>query len=306
LAKSPYHDLPAVLQKHLPQMFQSYPNLRTATPSSWFAWTEDKVVAHNKAICHADLLHDGDGWDEMITAVPKNDELSLEYLRMLIRGPFRSMSDLIKLDRIKDNYFLHLLSLDKWPANILMNFCIASRVPIEFHFMLDTWSSRCEIGFDPTLAWLLTYSYGSKIDNQQFNTRTFSIHRPGHMWLDPASNWKNILAGHMEKVSRPFKTHPFDSTPTNIIWGHCSDYQKLQSMTDEEISVFYEQPIKVFEAPPPPPPPPPIKKYKPGVMVIHQLPPLANLGLAPQWAFVNQNQQLQPPVDMEMVHDNGF
>ena len=258
MAKSPYADLPEVLKKNLPAMFKSYPNLNTDNPSSWFVWADDKVKSYNATICHARMCYDGTGWMNMITAVPKNDQLSLEYLRMLIRGPFRSLSDLIKLDRVGKNYYLHLLSLNKWPANVLMNFCIASRVPIEFDYLLPVWAKRCEVGFDPTLAFLLTYSYDGCMyyTNQQHTYRSFNMARSGHMWLDPKSNWLNILDGTFENVSKPFNTHPGDSRPTNIIWGYCNDHKKLVDMTDEQIAEFYQQPIKIFEPPPPPAPKP--------------------------------------------------
>lgn len=229
------------------------------------------------------MIYDGSGFDEMVTAVPKSDELSLEYLRMLIRGPFRSMSDLIKIDRIKNNYYLHIMELGKWPANVLMNFCIASRIPIEFGYLLSPWAKRCEAGFDPTLAFLLTYSYGCKntlygVADEQFDYRSFSVARSGHMWLDPASKWMNILTGMPEKVSKPFKTHPGDSRPTNLIWGHCNDHQQLREMTDEQIADFYTQPLVVLEPLPEPPPP---KKAKQHNYI------LPNFNYAPPQGLVN-------------------
>lgn len=231
------------------------------------------MVAHNIDICHAQMCYDGEGWNDMITAVPKHDELSLEYLRMLVRGPFRSMSDLIKIDRIKDNYYLHLMSLDKWPANVLMNFCIASRTPIEFDFLLSNWAKRCEAGFEPTLAFLLTYSYGyDPYSKKQHTGRSFNMHRSGHMWLDPASKWSNILNGLFEGASKPFKTHPQSSRPTNIIWGHCADYTALQKMTDDEIAAFYTQPVQILE-----PPPKPIIYPKMKKPVYHAMPYVGNL-----------------------------
>lgn len=230
-------------------MFSTYPKLSSPVPSSWFAWTGDRVLSGNAEICHAKIVHYNPGLDELITAVPNNTEVGLEYLRMLIRGPFRSMSDLIKLDRIKDNYYLHCLSLGKWPANVLMNFCIASRVPIEFKYLLTSWAKRCEAGFDPTLAFLLTYSYGGDSNGVQSNIRNFTIHRSGHIWLDPASSWSNILHGVIENQSRMYKTHPNDCRPTNCIWGHCSDYKQLVKMDDDEIAAFYTQPVQVFEKP---------------------------------------------------------
>lgn len=282
-------------------MFASYPDLAEKTPSSWFAWTGDKVISHTKEICHAKLCYDGTGWDNLITAVPKNDELSLEYLRMLIRGPFCSMSDLIKLDRVGKNYFLHLLCLNKWPANVLMNFCIASRVPIEFEFLLSPWAARCDKGFEPTLAFLLTYSYGSKWGEPvQHDYRSFDMARVGHMWIDPGSNWTNILFGTFQDVSKPFTTHPQDARPTNLIWGHCDDYWKLQKMTDDEIAAFYTQPIQVLE--PPPPPQPVFKKAKKFVFQPYGEPQPAPMN--PEQAYIQAMQALAQH-DMQIAQLNN-
>ncbi len=302
-AKSPYGDLPEVFKKYLPPMFAAYPKHCHTKPSSWFAWTGEKVIAHNLAACHAHLCYDGNGWDELITAVPKSDELSLEYLRMLIRGPFRSMSDLIRLDRIKANYYLHCLSLDKWPANVLMNFCIASRVPIEFDLFLKPWAKRVEAGFNDVLAFLLTYSYGSDYNDSQHETRTFNVARGGHLWLDPGSSWPNIMSGSFINLSKPFKTHAKNACPTNNIWGYSVDWSLLRGMTDEEIAAFYTQPIQVIEPPPP---------HKPKVFVKKQNPHMINVIPAgqfqfqpPVWALANQDQPFPDPL-IEVDDDDEF
>lgn len=285
MAKSPYADLPEVLKNNLPALFKSYPNLEEASPSSWFGWSGDKIIAFNEKVCHRDMTYSV-GLDEMVTAVPKTDELSLEYLRMLIRGPFCSMADLIKLDRVGSNYYLHILSLDKWPANVLYNFCIASRTPIEFGFLLSNWAKRCEAGFDPTLAFLLTYSYGwHSTEHTQGTVRDFSVHRPGHLWFDAASNWYFIINGLFTNVSKPFKTDPSYCTPCNTIWGHSDDYRRLKLMSDDEIAAFYTQPVKIYEKPPEPIKLAPKKKggYLPP-------PPYAFPPLIPAANFVIQQQ----------------
>ncbi len=250
MAKSPYAELPGPLKQKLPAMFASYPNLNKDKPSSWIMWSGEKVVDFTLDICHAKMAHASSGWDEMVTAVPNSSEVALEYLRMLVRGPFRSMSDLIRLDRVKDNYYLHLLSLSKWSANVLMNFCIASRVPIEHKFMLEPWAKRCELGFNPTLAFLLTYSYGSDANQKIGTERDFSFYRSGHMWLDPSSSWSQIIQGVITGQSASYKIRPASCRPTNVIWGHCKDYVQLKLMSDDEISEFYTQPIEVYEKPP--------------------------------------------------------
>lgn len=270
-------------------MFQDYAILDESRPSSWIVWkTGSKPLIRKAKICHADMRYDDPGLDNLVTAVPKSDELSLEYLRMLIRGPFRSLSHLIRLDRLKNYYYLHCLSLDQWPANVLMNLCIASRLPIEFAYLLEPWAKRCEKGFDPTLAFLLTYSFGSKQDT----SRTFSFTRPGHLWLDAGSSWTKILTGTMVNLSETYKVKPQASTPTNVIWGHSPDYQKIGSMSDEQIADFYKLPPVVEKPQPPPPKPLPKKK-----------------GLGYAQAILQQmqlDQEAQPAIDLgQILHGGG-
>lgn len=240
-------------------MFASYPKLGPPSPSSYIMWSKENATAVNGAVCHSKMPLLSLAYDNLVTAVPNNSEIALEYIRMLIRGPFRSMSDLIRLDRVGTNYYLHCLNIGIWPANVLMNFCIASRVPIEFKHFLEPWAKRCDAGYDPILAFLLTYSYGDSgpVFDYKYNTdgeRTFSVQRPGHLWFDPASNWLNIMHGVIEKPSVSYRTRPYACLPTNIIWGHSGDYQKLKTMSDEEIAEFYETPIKIYEKPEPPAP----------------------------------------------------
>lgn len=212
-------------------------------------WNGDEDTAYNMAICHAAMAHHHSSYTDLVTAVPDSSEVALEYLRMLVRGPFRSVSDLIKLDRVGSNYFLHCLRLDKWPANVLMNFCIASRVPIEFKYLLGPWAKRCEAGFDPVLAFLLTYSYGADLNNKPYQYRSFAFHKPGHLWFDPASNWSNLLNGVIEKASGSYYDFPQACRPTNVIWGHTKEYDLLKKMTDEEIAAYYTQAIEVYQKP---------------------------------------------------------
>lgn len=250
MAKALLNDLPVDLpKKTLESMFTTYPKLNLSHPTSYVLWSGEKIKTHLSEICHASMRYEKDNWDQLVTAVPKSDQLSLEYLRMLIRGPFRSMAHLIRLDRVKDNYYIHCMSLDLWPANVLFNFCIASRIPIEFDYFLKPWATRCEAGFDATLAFLLTYSYGKTPKDK---VRSFYNDRVGHLWLDPASSWTNILHGEFINPSAPFKTNPNGVTPTNCIWGISEDYKKLKTMSDEEVAEFYEVPIRIAELPPQP------------------------------------------------------
>jgi hypothetical protein len=290
-----------IVQQNLPKLFKTYPNLNLHHPSSWFVWNaEGKVLPRLTEICHAKMCTDGAGWDDLITAVPKSDPVSIAYLRMLINGPFKSFSDLIALkhvshkSKIKDmekdaivvktvrNYYLHCANLCDWPANVLYNFCIASRIPIEKPEYLDPWSKGVEIGFDPVLAFLLTWSANGKdfVDPRPFPWM-------GHLWIDPSADWKRVLSGDMTKMSGSFKEHPTAATPSNCIWGNSKEYKKIMHMSAEKVSALFGLKIEPPAADPPKPAARPnfIKPYKPHGFNYGQGQALANAVQAMQALF---------------------
>jgi hypothetical protein len=254
---------------YLGKFFDGYPSHCETTPSSWVVWNDTASKEFILRACHAELQLLKPEWTDMITAVPFSDENSLEYLRMLIRGPFRSLSDLIRLERIDKNYALLLSDLNRWPANVLMNFCIASRVPIEFKTFLPPWAELCEKGYDPTLAFLIVYSRGYKVyrysgeDKNPASTilpRSFDVDRGGHMWVDPSSSWSNVLNGNIVKPSQAFTVAPSEVCPTNVIWGTSDDWKVIQNLTDEQVVEFFTSRIEVLIPPPMWVPPPKKKK----------------------------------------------
>lgn len=266
LAKNLLNSAPdGALKKNLPQLFKSYPNLSSGMPSSYFLWSDEPPVTADffTKVCHADMNMLSPGFDHLVTACPKSDEISLAYQQMLIHGPFRALSDLIGLHKVGDNYYLLCSELGKWPANVLYNFCIASRVPLEYPDYLPYWAELVQAGYDQTLAFLLSYSVRG--DSSQ-KYRDFP--RQNHLWVDPASNWRNILTGEMVKMAPSFKDYPKGCNPCNVIWGNWIDYGKISSMSAEEVSAYLELKIEVPAAPPPPVPK--FKKNKYDAFVVAQ------------------------------------
>lgn len=230
--------LPDNVIEVLPALFQTYPKLNQSTPSSWIVWKNDgEVKQRYSAICHASMATDGPGWDELITAVPQSNSISLGYQRMLINGPFRAFSDLISLSKSEDFYYLHCSKLDKWPANVLFNYCIATRLPIEWNHYLPLFNELVEKGFDQTLAFLLSYATRGKGETEW----NFPFH--GHMWLDAASDWTRVLSGDMTKLSTSFKERPQGCRPCNAIWGHSEAHNEFRGKTFEEVAEFFNVPI---------------------------------------------------------------
>jgi hypothetical protein len=237
--------------KSLSKLIKTYENLDTIRPTSFIIWSDQPphLEEYYHKICHRDMPFLEPGFDHLITAVPKNDPIALAYIQMLITGPFRAFADLISLEQLDGQYFLRCSQLDKWPANVLYNLCIASRVPIEKAEYLEYWADLTEKGYDPTLAFLLSYSKGG---NAKRSGRTYPD--TGHMWVDPSSNWRNVIDGVMTQMSPSFKEYPAGCRPCNVIWGHSLDCVKvLAEMSDEAVSEFYQLPIEPVAKPPPVP-----------------------------------------------------
>lgn len=238
------HTPPAL---ELTNLFLSYPGLAPECPSSWFVWSDNSGIppkAKIATICHADMRFHGEGFDHLVTACPKADPLSIRYIRMLIHGPFKAFSDTISLRTHKGLYYIQVDHLEKWPANVLFNFCIATRVPIEFPQLFELWNELTKSGYPELFAFLLSYT----TDGVPFK-RERSFPSRNHLWFDPAADWTKILAGHPDLTCKDFKGYPSHILPTNQIWGKSDAHYKLSNMTDDKVAEFFG--VKRHEKPAP-------------------------------------------------------
>lgn len=194
------------------------------------------------------------GFDHLVTAFPKSDIASITYIRMLIHGPFRAFSDLITLKRASgEDYYLRVSHLERWPANVLFNFCIASRVPIEFPHLFDHWGELIGAGYPEVFAFLLSYT----TDGSAFKSKR-KFPNNNHFWFDPAADWLRILEGTPDMSAAPFKSVPLAILPTNTIWGRAETCRKLESMSDEDAAEYFGVTIRR---------PAPVKKAKPSTFL---------------------------------------
>lgn len=211
-------------EKLIYSLVDTYDKLNSETPSSYVIFNDEFTMVKEffVEVCHADLCSPykvSPGYTTLLTAMPKVDELSNQYINWLIAGPFRSMQDKISIHEYADSYYIKCSRLAEWPANVLYNFCIATRVPIEKPDYLYVWKSLMDHGVDVNLAFALSpYTYAG------LNT---PIQSPGpvcnnHMWFDSASSIINITKGTFDPngVSKPsFFAKPTACSPTNVIWG---------------------------------------------------------------------------------------
>lgn len=236
-------------------LFESYTsiNVDKGQPSSYMLVRDEPAYVKTYCLvaCHAGMKNvDPNVFDRLVTAVPKAAKNDLAYLSMLINGPFRCISDLIHLiqDAETGLWYLECTDLDKWPADVLYNFCIASRVSIEWPHLLDYWASLVTLGYDPTLAFLISQSNSGK---EFAGERAWDFDH--HMWFDASSDWRLILKGDPATIAPSFKSSPPSCIPCNRIWGSSADYIKLLTATDKEIAQFFDM-EPVVPAPPLPKP----------------------------------------------------
>lgn len=240
--KSPENKVFNIEDKLLPEMFATYASIKRdiANPSSFILWNNE--TGASKAcflrVCHADMRYGAVDIkpDEMVTAIPFTDEIDLFYQRMLLSGPFRAVADHIELKtggtRGKYHY-AHITDLGTFPANVLNNYCIATRLPIEHSHLLPMFEKMLEKGYDETFSILLSFSRSGKINGPR--TMALGGTNSNHMWFDSSSNWANLLKGNFEKPSRPYKFNPLDTIPANSIWGTDADMaRKMRGIGDDE------------------------------------------------------------------------
>lgn len=242
--KLPYKVPLSIVAERLPSFFKTYDTLNDVRPSSWIVWKDEdeKSVLFAKEACHANMT-ESVGFDNLITAMPNSDPISIAYQKMLLNGPFQAVSDMINIGYIPNKYYIHCTDLEKWPSNLLFNYCIATRVPIEHAELLPLWSELTLKGYDPTLAFLLSYTTRGSVDNSR------SFPNLVHFWFDSASDWRRILKGDPTRLSRMYKTNPSDCTPCNVLWGKSQDYQEIMGLSDEEVSKFFDLPIEPYVKP---------------------------------------------------------
>lgn len=258
------------VEQNIPKLIATYPGVTGEHPSSWFCVNQEgNGNAWYDNACHSTMCYADKGkWDELYTGVPKDDEIGIAYQRMLIHGPFKAYSDLISLEQHGKHYVLHVTDLDKIPANVLYNFCVASRVPVEHSQLLKPWYDGVQLGFDPTLSFLLSYSTnGQPFDKK----RTFNGDRnqTNHFWFYKDADWMRIIKGDVvpNVLSKPYKEHPGGCRPTNVIWGAANYNIQFAELTAEAISEKLGVPIEPLVADPEKPAALP-KKQKPNAYLM--------------------------------------
>lgn len=180
-----------------------------------------------KDICHASVSSDYKHKDQLITSIPLKTDCDIHFIEMLMKFPFRQFADKISLETSDTGeFYLRVRQVQQIPPQVLYNIAIASRTPLEHgHYYFKRWTELAQAGVNPMLAFILSThnlsdTYKSDPLEWTFDSIEGDIY---HFFLDPTSNWTNIIEGTVE-------THKYDCcTPCNKIWGN-SDYDFFESL----------------------------------------------------------------------------
>lgn len=270
-----------------------------AKPSSWITYADDttRVNAHYLEPCHASILYESKGAKGLIAACPKSDVLSLDYINYLSRGPFRAFQDKISLEKFDKHFIIRVTDLDQWPANVLYNYAIATRAPIEHMGVLKSWAKMAESGIDENLAYAIVPYLASGNSKSMIGSPR---HLLNHFHFDPTVNLHNLISGQFDSsfVSKQtYFEHPQAGSPTNIIWGRytSAEYYNLRGKTPDELMDFFDlrQPVLIVTEDPQ------ILEYKAEMIKLAKL-KIEEIGLQPQ----HQPGHLNPQGNW-VVNPNG-
>lgn len=230
------------------KMLSTYRNLSSGHPSSFFTATKDftKTRTEWTYVCHAPLARWTQGHDVLFTACPCAKELDLAYIQWLINGPFRGFSDKISLvQHATGLYYLKVDELDKWPANVLYSFCIATRMPMEHHMYLERWAVFKDAGIDPSLAFLLAINSITLDDpptapwDYKVRGANMGVGNYNHHWFDTKLSWARVINGDVIADLAPaksFKVNPQFCKPCNQIWYGKSPQAEFTALLKKDVS----------------------------------------------------------------------
>lgn len=177
------------------------------TPTHYVLWGATGVdpICRFGRVCHAELEEEDSGtYDELVTRTGDLTPQNIKYLEALLKGPFANYSHLVT---IHEPGFVHIEGLDEWPANVLFNFCVATRYGAEFPTLIE----KAGATDNPIEALWAAKEAGRTPIN-------FSV---WHSWFNPREHvLENILLGRMNNVTdETYKQAPAACIPADIIWS---------------------------------------------------------------------------------------
>lgn len=141
----------------------------------------------------------------------------------------------VETDPITGEQYLRISDLATMPANVLYNFCISSRLPMEFPNTVQHWAEMVDRGINPGVA--LGVCRIGVMKDRYGGMETNTNHWP----VDNTSDLKLLATYTPKDVSLNFKNCPGAVTPCNVLWGTATDLAPLTTVDDEAIDSFWSQ-----------------------------------------------------------------
>lgn len=225
-----------------------FPDNRSASgnPCSFGLIKDDDDASIRFAACHQPVSHALNGKNakvnQIITSYPKQSEIDVSWFDCLIRYPFKKIADKVSLEETNTGkLYVHIRDVKKIPKQVVYNFCIATRVPVEWgHYYFKEWSALGQAGVNPMLAFLLS---SSRLDTSKTDPLDWVLKkRVGYGWHFPFENrscWFKIITGEYEI------TRSTSCIPCNEIWGNdpTEKVTFLHNLTVRQICEKLDQPI---------------------------------------------------------------
>lgn len=240
---------PKVLATEVQALIEDYPLTVPENPASWVMLNQAGKQSRKIAdVCHASIVYyKRDEWDEMLTAVPHSRPNDILYLQWLIQGPFKRWKDYFQLKQALGCYYIHILGLDVVPANVLYNFVIATRMPIEQPETITHWRKLADLGLSDGLAFCIAGMTDPDLGVSGLH-ETMTMVGPqhaGHWWYQGCSDWNLIIAGTPLDdliTESSYKDSPAACYPADVIWGNNQNtYQLFKSSTLHELKEMFDQ-----------------------------------------------------------------
>lgn len=202
-----------------------YKYLRETEPGPRFYYgifnSKGERVPGNISVCHAGLASLKDG-RVLYTFTPRpgnnktrNNSVFLEYIDWLISASPWKLAGVVPKMSVKfaaEHGFLIINT--KLPANLLANFCVATRQPNEQWHLVERWKDFKDFGVHPNLSFVFAEALGM---SDYWKTST-NNHEPLDIDIIPKASVENFVQGKVVLASQPF-VQSGSYRPCNTVWG---------------------------------------------------------------------------------------
>lgn len=232
----------------------SYPRLNKTSCCSYGVISDDGI--HSKSnilhVCHFQLpMSAYNTYDQLITSYPVKDEVDLKFFNFMKNYLYKKWTSYILLEQTEDDkYYIRVTNLSEFPANVLYNLCICSRIIVERPQYLQFWDELVTLGVNNALAFALCRCTLQCPDKPLLDRTIDTIGNDNHHWpFYTRLNLANLIANDLVDVSKDYKLDPRKCIPTNTIWG---DHHHLRSAIGKTLREFcssWHEKLKLKEIP---------------------------------------------------------